>query len=256
MGRRITLLHASSPIEEYNAKRNKIKDMHFWSVVEDAECDEFKLLPYGCEISCDIEFCSNYKLAKSSKEYMAKLKGNFNPSSFPLISETAITELVNYLQQFCNEYTPFIINDDTNGGHEVYVIRAQSDHKKNVTVVLELMNFDAGLETERVELHYPFSGTDVDDASDEDESNEDASDEDESDEDASDEDASDEDESNEDASDEDASDESDKDATSEDDESEEDEISRLEKDVAKLKRDNAKLHSRLAKIEAKCMNDD
>jgi len=148
MGRQTTLLFYRSWMEEETGEN--IPEMKFWSVSEN-KFDEYELMPYGCKEVGDEPDFDSFNLAKSSQEYIKKFNG-FYDKYFPLVSETAINELVAYLKQFESTSTKYIILDSTSGGEICYVIRAVV--RENVTVVIEIMNFDAHTETARVELTF------------------------------------------------------------------------------------------------------
>ena len=148
MGRQTTLLHYSSWIEQECG--DIIPKMKFWSVICD-KYEEYNVMPYGCNNVGDELAFDNYKMARSSEEYIKKFDGYYD-ENFPFISESAVNELVTYLKQFSCVSVKYIILDSLTGGEICYIIRVTVND--NINVVIEIMNFDASTETKRVELTF------------------------------------------------------------------------------------------------------
>lgn len=146
MGRTITLLYNSSYIDDEKAKECKMK---FWNVYFD-KYNDLHLYPKGCNHDYKVFWIPDEDTT-SSDTYNDKF-GTYR-GLFPLFSEPAIDELVNYFSKLDHAYICFVINDSLSGGEYNYTTRLNCNDK-HIDIVIEIMNFDGGMNTHRIELHY------------------------------------------------------------------------------------------------------
>lgn len=149
MGRSTTLLYHSSYIELEESQH----ELLFWSINKD-KYNDCHIMPKGCKNVGDHLSFKNSGKATSSEKYKETFGIHFNLESFHFVSESATKELANYLKKYEGSYACFVINDDLTGGEDTYVIRARHETSGRVDISIELMNFDGGMSTYRVNLEY------------------------------------------------------------------------------------------------------